>query len=159
MEDCCATVMIVNEQMDEILIIKKAAEPHKKIASAKKEISIPSRWGFTGGRSEPGDKGPVQTAKRETLEELGVRVKIFPALKVVEESKDHLNVLFLGRQEGGVPRPQNEEVIAVRWVPIQALQDLYLFKKILGEEELIYVGHRRRALKLLRLLERTKKEN
>lgn len=157
-EDYCATVLIVNKTVDEAIFIKKSREPHKKFPSGK-EITIPSRWGFAGGRKDPGDKNEIHTAKREVKEEIGAQVEIVPDLKVVERGEDHLNILFLGYLADGSrkPRPNNEEVIDVRWLPIQVLKDLYLFKKILGDREMMYDGHRRRGLKLLWLYQKSKK--
>lgn len=64
-----ATGAIITNAQDQILMVKRAIEPHQGM------------WDFPGGFSEPYEH-PEETIKREILEELGVpaRVKSFFAI-------------------------------------------------------------------------------
>jgi 8-oxo-dGTP pyrophosphatase MutT (NUDIX family) len=81
---------------------------------------------FPGGRPEPGDDGPVDTALREAQEEVGIdpaQVRVVGQLPVVETvTSNYAIVPVVGRLTHRPPLVlQEREVAAVLDVPLEAL--------------------------------------
>jgi 8-oxo-dGTP diphosphatase len=84
-------------------------------------------WGFPGGLLKRGER-PLDAARRETYEEIGVDVVLDDNPKVVVDP-DHrrVDVIFTGQQraaEQEPARPQSAEIVEARWFPPDALPDL-----------------------------------
>ena len=83
-------------------------------------------WGFPGGLLNRGET-PVDAARRETQEEIGVDVLLDDNPKVVVEPKfRRVDIIFTGRPAGesDPPRPRSPEILEARWFPASELPDL-----------------------------------
>lgn len=88
------------------------------------------RWLQPGGHLDPEDPTPLHGARRELAEEVGLRevavvgtglfdvdVHTIPARKGEPEHR-HYDLRFLFRAPSLALRPQEEEVLGARWVPL-----------------------------------------
>ncbi len=85
-------------------------------------------WGIPGGLLKRGEL-PVDAARREVLEEVGLDVELVgePAV-VVDAAAQRVDLIYRARPAADVdPRlasPQSPEIVEVRWFRIEALPDL-----------------------------------
>lgn len=99
---------------------------------------------FPGGKMKEGDPGKLETAVRETQEEIGIDIaksgRVLGALDDVNPQSPradkyivtpYLSVL----NKGVTPTPSAREVEAVLWVPVRHLKDEKNFKVRLRERE------------------------
>lgn len=108
-----------------VLLIKNAAMRDKNKAY----------WGFPKGHIQEGEKSE-ETALREVEEETGLKVKIIKKLGdsryIFTKEREKIFkvvVYFLLRYISGELKPQNLEVLEVKWVDIDDALGLLAFKK------------------------------
>ena len=93
----------------------------QKVAHHKGEVAFP------GGVEEPGDAGPLDTARRETVEELGVRpedIEPWGALSPLVTSTGFLVLPFTGRLANpDRMSPSADEVSEAFCMPVSTLLD------------------------------------
>jgi 8-oxo-dGTP diphosphatase len=83
-------------------------------------------WEFPGGKIEP-DETPIEAARREIMEELGVEIQVLdpkPFVSVVwnyDHARVHL-VALRSRINSGTPVPLIHSEI--RWVPVAELEEM-----------------------------------
>ena len=83
-------------------------------------------WEFPGGKVEPGEAEAVALA-RECQEELGVAVEVGARLSAVHHVYSDLEVdlvLLAARLVAGQPEPRALHAHALRWLPVQQLEEL-----------------------------------
>jgi len=83
---------------------------------------------FPGGRTEPADGGPHDTAARETLEEVGLDIRSLPRLGALHDlvPNRHLRTVHAPTYWLDGERPvlrANYEVAEILWVPLSLLAD------------------------------------
>ena len=122
----------------ELLLIPGATlfpwDEERRILLIRHEIDGP--WGLIGGAIEP-DERPDDAARREALEEVGVRVEL-TALRGVFGGPDYrirypngdevsyVSTLFDAKIIAGTPTPDMDEVVEVRWFTTAELVALEL---------------------------------
>ena len=82
-------------------------------------------WGFPGGLLKR-NEDPVDAARREVCEEIGIEVELDLVPKVVIEPRHRrVDVIYTGRApDGAEPSPCSPEVVEVRWFPPHDLPEL-----------------------------------
>ena len=88
-------------------------------------------WSFPKGHIEPGES-EIETAKRETKEETGLDVEIFPEKRfllnyyIEELDIDKYVVLFLAKIiDDKIFERQETEIEEMRWVPISEVENYF----------------------------------
>ena len=86
------------------------------------------RWGVPGGLLERGES-PEDAARREALEEVGIRIDLLGQPAVVVDAKpQRIDVIYRARVADGedpaAARPSSAEIVEVRWFPLDALPEL-----------------------------------
>ena len=85
-------------------------------------------WGIPGGLLSRGE-APADAARREVLEEVGLRIELIgePTV-VVDPEPQRIDIVFRARPvdegEAALARPCSPEIDEVRWFPIDQLPDL-----------------------------------
>ena len=81
-------------------------------------------WAPISGIVDPGEE-PAETARREALEEAGIRIRVERLLSVHQvprmthvggDQVDYLDIAFLCRWEDGEPWPADGELTELRWM-------------------------------------------
>ena len=120
--------LVLRESAVLVPLFERAGRPHvvftQRPATLRKHAG---QFSFPGGGRDPGDASPVETALRETREELGLStdgVRVLGALDEVPTLTEFRIAPFVGLLPG-VPqyRPSAEEVALVLEVPLVALLD------------------------------------
>lgn len=112
------------------------------------------QWSFPGGRVEPGDKGPAETALRETEEEVGIPARDVDVLGHLDDYTTYYGRLvcaYVGLVRPGAPAPRiaaPAEVEDLRVLPIAAFlgPELYEGRALAGdqprgEERVVHYWH------------------
>lgn len=95
------------------------------------KVSDTGLWAAIGGAIEP-DESPEDAAVRESQEEAGVVVELKAILRVLGgpefrlmypngDETSYVTTVFDGRVIDGVPRPDGDETLDVRWWPVDDL--------------------------------------
>lgn len=101
-----------------------------------------TKWALVGGKAEPGET-PEEAAKRETLEETGIKVhkceKIYSRIepKTSDDGLDFFSTTFYATSWEGEPKPSHEG--DVKWVESSV---------VLSEETGAFPQHNKNALYL-----------
>lgn len=67
------------------LLMAESGEPHVLLTVRAATLTLhPGEVALPGGKSEPQDKGPIETALRETAEEVGLKIKREDVVTVLE---------------------------------------------------------------------------
>lgn len=120
-----AVAIILKDGTDglEALFIRRAEHPRDPWSG---------QVAFPGGRSEPGDADLAATARRETLEEIGLDLErsaeLLGALDEVRamarlRPMDLTIMPFVFRLREAVPAVLSPEVTSLHWLPLRALLD------------------------------------
>jgi len=127
--------VIIQNQKGEILLAKR----NKNLAS------YPNYWGLPGGLMDY-KESPEESAKREIIEELGVKIKILKRSKEIynvvptKENKIHgINIPFYAKIIKGKPGPK-DETQDIEWFKpskIKKMKLAYTHNEILKKEKLI----------------------
>ena len=109
-------------------ILHAAEEPEILFIKRAERAGDPwsGHMAFPGGRREPGDESLVETARRETLEEVGLDLRARgELLGPLEDVPTHTTGLVVRPLVWGVRErpilPPNEEVAALGWAPLGPL--------------------------------------
>jgi 8-oxo-dGTP pyrophosphatase MutT (NUDIX family) len=111
------------EAGDELLFIRRAQHPRDPWSG---------QIGFPGGRAEPGDAGPRETALRETREEVGLDLErdaeelgALDEVRAMARLRPQNLVIapFVFRLVAPKPTHPSSEVDAVLWLPLARLLD------------------------------------
>lgn len=111
------------ESGDELLFIRRAQHPRDPWSG---------QIGFPGGRAEPGDAGPRETALRETQEEVGLDLErdaeelgALDEVRAMARLRPQNLVIapFVFRLVTPAPTHPSGEVDAVLWLPLARLLD------------------------------------
>ena len=113
----CASALVVHESR--LLLVRRAEEPWK------------GRWDVPGGFCDPGEH-PTQTAEREILEEVGLRVVVTGFLGMwlddYGDSKRTLNIYYHARPRGPFEVALNpDEILEIGWFLPADLPDVVAF--------------------------------
>lgn len=114
-----AVAVIFAPDPDSILLIRRAEREGDRWSG---QIALP------GGRWSPGDAGLVQTARRETLEEVGVDLSETPVSATLDDLAPRTPVLppiivrpFVFAVPKPAPLTRNAEVAGAWWFPLDTL--------------------------------------
>jgi ADP-ribose pyrophosphatase len=117
-----SAVMLVVDDRDRVLLVKQFRLP------AEKDL-----WEIPAGRLDPGEK-PLQTAKRELIEETGYSAKKWKKLAAYWPSPGYVSEkmhLFLATDlTQGEATPMEDERIEVRWFKKKDLANMVRQGKI-----------------------------
>jgi 8-oxo-dGTP pyrophosphatase MutT (NUDIX family) len=105
-----------------------------RLLLARENLTGP--WGLIGGAVEP-DEAPDDAARREALEEVGVRIEITgiravlggPTYRIRYENGDevsYVSTVYDARIDEGQPKPDLDEVQEIGWFSQQELSGLHL---------------------------------
>lgn len=124
--------VVITNSKGEILLAKRNENMY----------AYPGYWNLPGGLMQYGEK-PEETAKRETEEEIGAKVKIIKRLKNIynvlptrESGFQSINIPFFGKIVSGTPQPE-DETHEVKWFKpseIKKMKLAYTHKDILRKE-------------------------
>lgn len=85
------------------------------------EVEESGTWGISGGKQEPGEK-PAETAKRETIEELGSMPQRMRPIEIIVSKEGrgeyHIFIMDLSEDEKAIWSPQiilNHESSQFKW--------------------------------------------
>jgi mutator protein MutT len=104
-----AVIVLINEK-NELLFVKRSM----------KKKTLPGIWSFASGTMEEGEN-PLQTVRREAIEELGVNVnpeKVFAEVELPELSSKLIFVLCPLR-EGQPSIKEPDEIDQIKWMKIE----------------------------------------
>ena len=115
-----AVAIVLAPSPDSLLLIRRAEREGDRWSG---QLALP------GGRWSPGDRDLAATARRETLEEVGVDLAETPLLGVLDDLEPRTAVLppllvrpFVFELPGRTDLSLNAEVAAAWWVTLEALQ-------------------------------------
>ena len=116
----CVDVIILNDR-DEILLTKRAVEPHQ------------GRWSIIGGRVEVADNNIEATAAREVKEEAGLEIQLTHLVDILADSAIAdprffvVQVVYAAKIAGGSLQT-SREANEFKWLPLDAaLQEKLAF--------------------------------
>lgn len=111
-------VLLYPKDGDYFLLLNRRSE---EVEHHKGEISFP------GGGADPGDQGPLDTAFRETEEEMGIprdRITVLGEMdEVATRSRFRVSVFAGAIGQAGDFRPSADEIAEIVEFPISALRD------------------------------------
>ncbi len=123
-----AVAVIFAPDPDSVLLIRRAEREGDRWSG---QIALP------GGRWSPGDPDLVTTARRETLEEVGLDLSGAPLAAVLDDLAPRTPVLppilvrpFVFSLASATPLVPNAEVAAAWWMPLDTLLRTDLFRPI-----------------------------
>ncbi|HNZ86538.1 MAG TPA: NUDIX domain-containing protein [bacterium] len=105
--------------MDKIILSGCAIIEDEKLLLLYKDID--DYWEFPGGKVEE-DESISEAALRETMEEIGCKVKILKHLVAIEfekNGKTYVSHKFLANIESGMPYADGIEHSDILWLPIK----------------------------------------
>jgi ADP-ribose pyrophosphatase len=93
-----------------------------------------SMWELPAGTVDPGEK-PLQTARRELVEETGYRAKKWTKLAEFYPSPgfltEKMTIYLATGLTAGEPKPMDDERIATRWFAAKEIDDMIRTGKIM----------------------------
>ena len=110
-----------------LAVVLREPEPTLLVTQRHHDISFPGHWVFPGGRCDRGDASPIETAIRETREEIGLDAKRVEVLGRLGDYVSHSGfriapVVSLVHPPFDL-RAQPGEVEAIREVPLGMILD------------------------------------
>jgi len=97
-------------------------------------------WVFPGGKADPEDQTPLDTAARELKEEVGLDGGQFRKLCGTRLGKYHVQVFYC-QQWSGKPRPACDDIIGVGWFTIAEIYALGQSLATFVNESLMYLAY------------------
>lgn len=110
-----------------LAVVLRAPEPTLLVTQRHHDISFPGHWVFPGGRCDQQDASPIETAIRETREEIGLAADHLEVLGRLGDYVSHTGyriapVVSLVRPPFEL-RAQPGEVEAIREIPLGSILD------------------------------------
>jgi 8-oxo-dGTP diphosphatase len=105
-----------------VVIIKDG----KTLLAKRKGAHASGMWGSMGGHVEFGET-PIEAAKRESMEELGIKIgnfKFLACTNMLKEGKHYVDVSFIAEIISGEPKiMEPHKIEEIGWFPMDDLPD------------------------------------
>lgn len=117
-----AVCVVLTNSKNQILMQKRSAHKDK----------FPGHWTISSSGHVTYGESYAVAARREMLEEIGVKTKIEPIDKITtyEETETEINSIFLGTIEDTKFKLDKDEVDKVEWVSLDKLADFLNKEKV-----------------------------